>query len=257
MSAVQPKDLPPGIAQRGAIAHFQEPDNNSLGHLEEDVSRLQSAINPFLMTIAYKLHDLVEDGGTEYRCIVALSTVGPFVPSEWKPLGGLIQEIGRTTVTGAAVNNVQIILTKITKYMRINFFANNATGSLVLNMTFNEDNVVSNGKYTEHEIEVVEGDMTGSVMDALAVGASETATDDYAGEVVIDVNLALKPKTGSMKVTAPNGLDTENEPYIREASLLWLNLTEQIATIEFVDVSDLGPNDGIGIGSEFIAMGWD
>ncbi len=201
---------------------------------------------------------LTHDGGSEQRLPVSPIDGQVVVVDSGEALGlkyvNAPVEVGRAVVTGAAVDSVVLTLNRKTKYLRINFFAANDTGLLDLKITFNGDNADENGNYTEHESEIFGGSATGTIMDALELGTSDIVTDDYSGEITIDLNLSDKPKLGSMRITAPNGLNTDDEPYVRQASLLWINTSEQIETIEFIDI---GVGSGIGVGSEFIAMGWD
>ncbi len=59
----------------------------SSGTLAEDVSRTQSAANPYSDSLTYDLGDLVEESGTVFRNIVAITVPETFNPTKWDAVG--------------------------------------------------------------------------------------------------------------------------------------------------------------------------
>lgn len=80
-----PHNITPGNSNRGSTIHASDASvsNLSRSHKEEDISRLQSAINAFSDSLTYEVGDLVLQGGVERRCITAIPVAAAFNPAEW------------------------------------------------------------------------------------------------------------------------------------------------------------------------------
>ena len=81
-----PAELIQGSASRGSVVHASD---NGLGdlsrkHAEEDISRLQSAINDYQITLTYNIGDLVKESGFFWRCVVAVVTPQVFDENKWE-----------------------------------------------------------------------------------------------------------------------------------------------------------------------------
>jgi len=105
-----PKEITPAIANRGSTVHASDASTVGIlsrGHLEEDISRVQSAILAFSATNDYKIGDLVIEAGTNYRANQAI-TASAFTLSEWdivtpKNSAELASILSDETGSGAAV----------------------------------------------------------------------------------------------------------------------------------------------------------
>ena len=81
-----PAELIAGSASRGSIVHASDNGLGDLsrGHSEEDISRLQSAINLYSITLTYNIGDFVKQGDFFYRCIVAVVSPEAFDINKWE-----------------------------------------------------------------------------------------------------------------------------------------------------------------------------
>ncbi len=85
------RDDSPGVAARGNVTHSStsESNNESIGVLAEDVSRVQSAINDYSASLTYKIGDEVKESGQLFRCITAIGTPEVFDPAKWEQFSAL------------------------------------------------------------------------------------------------------------------------------------------------------------------------
>jgi len=87
-----PVQIAPGTPDRGSVVHATQFSNSfSRGHLEEDISRLQSAVKDYnASTLGYDEGDFVLFEGLTYRNITAIvGAAGVFDIDKWIPVGGL------------------------------------------------------------------------------------------------------------------------------------------------------------------------
>lgn len=105
-----PKDITAGTANRGSTVHASDADTVGIlsrGHLEEDIARVQSAVNAFSVLFDYKIGDFTLEAGTLYRANQAI-TASAFLLSEWdivtpKDSAELASILSDETGTGSAV----------------------------------------------------------------------------------------------------------------------------------------------------------
>lgn len=83
------RDAAPGVAARDNVIHASTStsNNESVGILSEDVSRVQSAAKAYAM-IPYKLGDLVVESDIIYRNITPIAVGEAFMAAKWKAVGG-------------------------------------------------------------------------------------------------------------------------------------------------------------------------
>lgn len=116
-----PKDITAGTANRGSTVHASDADTVGIlsrGHLEEDIARVQSAVNAFSVLFDYKVGDFTLEAGTLYRANQAI-TASAFLLSEWdivtpKDSAELASILSDETGTGAAVFGTSPTLTSPT-----------------------------------------------------------------------------------------------------------------------------------------------
>lgn len=86
---VVPANIFPGTVVRGSVVHASEGGSatDSRGHLEEEISRLQSALNNYNTGLTYDVGDLVLESGSGYRCITAVTIPEAFDPAKWQLYG--------------------------------------------------------------------------------------------------------------------------------------------------------------------------
>jgi len=105
-----PKDITAGTGNRGSTVHASDADIVGIlsrGHLEEDIARVQSAVNAFSVLFDYKVGDFTLEAGTLYRANQAI-TASAFLLSEWdivtpKDSAELASILSDETGSGAAV----------------------------------------------------------------------------------------------------------------------------------------------------------
>lgn len=81
-----PAGITPGDANRKSVVHASDSSLGDLSrsHTEEDISRLQSAMNEYDPTIDYEIGDLIKESGFFYRCIVDIPVPEAFDASKWE-----------------------------------------------------------------------------------------------------------------------------------------------------------------------------
>lgn len=81
-----PAQLIPGNASRGSVVHASDAGLGDLSrkHAEEDISRLQSAINAYSVTLTYNIGDLVKESGFFWRNITAVVSPEVFDDNKWE-----------------------------------------------------------------------------------------------------------------------------------------------------------------------------
>lgn len=81
-----PAQLISGSASRGSVVHASDNGLGDLsrGHTEEDISRLQSAINAYSVTLTYNIGDMVKESGFYFRCTTAIVTPEVFDINNWE-----------------------------------------------------------------------------------------------------------------------------------------------------------------------------
>jgi hypothetical protein len=78
-SPLTPGEIQSGSASRGSKIHATQADNSlSRSHLEEDISRLQSAVHAFSTTLHYNIGDLIVENNVVYRCTTNVDDPGTF-----------------------------------------------------------------------------------------------------------------------------------------------------------------------------------
>jgi hypothetical protein len=116
-----PKDITPGTGNRGSVVHASDADIVGIlsrSHSEEDIARVQSAVNAFSVLFDYKVGDFTLEAGTLYRANQAI-TASAFLLSEWdivtpKDSAELASILSDETGTGAAVFGTSPIITSPT-----------------------------------------------------------------------------------------------------------------------------------------------
>ncbi len=80
------RDVSSATAIRGNIIHSSTStsNNESVGVLSEDISRVQSAIHSYSNLLTYKLNDLVVQGGNFFINILPVTTPENFNPNKWE-----------------------------------------------------------------------------------------------------------------------------------------------------------------------------
>jgi len=83
---VVPANITAGTPSRGSIIHASEDGSatNSKGHLEEDISRLQSAAREYSASLTYGIGDFVQESNTVYINTTAITTPEAFTVSKWE-----------------------------------------------------------------------------------------------------------------------------------------------------------------------------
>jgi hypothetical protein len=89
MVDVTPAGITPGTAVRGSVVHASQSDigNLSRSHAEEDISRLQSAVNDYDPTLTYSVGDIVRSptlNPFSVRNIVAIAVPEAYDPDKWE-----------------------------------------------------------------------------------------------------------------------------------------------------------------------------
>lgn len=80
-----PGDISPGNASVGSKIHATQADNLlSRSHLEEDISRLQSAVQLYSNSRTYEVGDLVRLTNITYECKTAVTVPGIFDINKWR-----------------------------------------------------------------------------------------------------------------------------------------------------------------------------
>ena len=74
---------PSAVPIRGNIAHLSQSNNESIGVLNEDISRLQSAVNDYNVSLTYGIGDFVLESGIVYRNTTAITVPETFDPAKW------------------------------------------------------------------------------------------------------------------------------------------------------------------------------
>jgi hypothetical protein len=87
-------ETPVAVAARGNVAHLStsESNNQSIGVLGEDVSRIQSASLDYSASSTYKIGDLVLEGDIVYRCTTAITVAEAFDDSKWQSISSTTHE---------------------------------------------------------------------------------------------------------------------------------------------------------------------
>ena len=83
-----PAQITPGTANRGSTVHASDKGQGDLsrGHTEEDISRLQSAINTYQATLTYNIGDIIKEQSLFFRCITAITVPELFTLAKWELL---------------------------------------------------------------------------------------------------------------------------------------------------------------------------
>lgn len=83
-----PFQITSGTANRGSTIHSSDAGQGNLSrsHTEEDISRLQSAVNVYQATLTYNIGDLVKEGNLFWRNITAIVTPELFNQTKWELL---------------------------------------------------------------------------------------------------------------------------------------------------------------------------
>jgi len=91
MADLVPANINPGTPNRGSVVHASQGGSptNSRGHVEEDISRLQSAVNDFNMALTYGIGDFVRESGIININTTAVTIPAAFNQLEWDALPGL------------------------------------------------------------------------------------------------------------------------------------------------------------------------
>ncbi len=195
-----PADITPGNASRGSVVHASDNGlgNLSRSHSEEDISRLQSAINAYSVTLTYNIGDIVKESGLYWWCDTAVVTPEVFDANKWSLLSNEIGLFacayntntaaqnsfwpltGNNAVNATAENNVQVPIPDNTIFAELTLVvtANNRTDTT--SFTFRINNANGNMTIT------VNAAQTGTFQD-LSNTDSVTALDLVNYQVVENV----------------------------------------------------------------------
>lgn len=125
-----PADITPGSASRGSVVHASDAGlgNLSRSHSEEGISRLQSAINAYSVTLTYNIGDIVKEQSLFWRNITAIVTPEVFDSAKWELISNEIGLFvcaynttagtpnnfwpvsGNNAINNATENNVQVAM---------------------------------------------------------------------------------------------------------------------------------------------------
>ncbi len=85
MVNVTPAGITPGDANRGSVVHASDASLGDLSrsHTEEDISRLQSAINDYSSSLTYNIGDVVLESGSVFRCTTDITVPEAFNAANW------------------------------------------------------------------------------------------------------------------------------------------------------------------------------
>jgi len=156
-----PKDITPGTANRGSLIHASDADTAGIlsrAHLEEDISRVQSAALAFSAAVAYKVGDFVVEATVLYRAALA-NGPGAFTASDWVAISEvqtrtnttlaadqLINTIGDNDITGLTVT----LPTASGKHAIIAFNINYLSGENDKDLVFKvSDNAVITNEFSQ------------------------------------------------------------------------------------------------------------
>lgn len=97
---VVPANIFPGTVVRGSIVHASQGGSptNSRGHTEEDISRLQSAVNDYNASLTYEVGDIVKNPDIfTVKNITAITIPEPYDSSKWELISPGIFVLGLDT----------------------------------------------------------------------------------------------------------------------------------------------------------------
>ncbi len=103
-----PKQITAGTANRGSFIHASDADTPGIlsrGHLEEDISRVQSAVNSFSAANSYLIGDIVLQAGVVFRAILD-NGPGAFTGSDWAAITEVQTRINTTLVADQLINTL-------------------------------------------------------------------------------------------------------------------------------------------------------
>ncbi len=244
-----PKDITAGTPNDNSVVHASDADVSDLSrsHNERDISRLQGTALAYDAAKTYNVFDLVTESNITYRNIIAIAVPEVFDPSKWKSVEDII-EVGRTEIL-ADTTAFDLTLSPVTKNILIRYFFI-ATGTIRVQIRFNGDTA---DNYSEFFSENYGAGTNVTNDDDIQITENASADQNQTGEIII-TNVATEEKMGRTNNISSGGLGAGFGADYKVNAFKWVNVIDQINTINFL--VDLGVGD-IGIGSYAIAFGWD